>query len=245
MKFQLSFVLLLLLCRIDLFCQENDIDLNRIRTTLSRASAVTTIPNGMRTIPLKAAELEGSFYLHEEFTPVDFVLMENDSIKGLLARYNVKTNIFIIDTRKQFGSLRGGLVREFHYKDKTGEKHFVNTANYPFNPLLSTPGFYNLLFDGSRAKLFGRTTHDIVPSNYNIALDVGERKSYIRLKTDYYLFENGNYKELKKFSNKQLEIFGEQKDKIKKYIKAELLNYRNERDLVKLMKYYEKLVSEG
>jgi len=227
----------------ELLSQADDITVNRVRRTLSAANNVSTIPSGMRTLPLQASELEGSYYLQEDYVPTNFILSADETVSNVPAKYNVRTNVFIINVNDSYGSLRGNLVREFSFFDGLADRRYVSSSTMPFNPLVSGTGFYNILYEGENIMLLGKTTYDIIPSNYNVALDVGERKSYIKLKTDYFILENSNYKQLRKFTKKNLAIFGGKKSDMKKFIESESIDHKNEADLIKTIHYYQSLLA--
>ncbi|MEQ9424738.1 MAG: hypothetical protein RJQ09_09995 [Cyclobacteriaceae bacterium] len=235
---------LLSLFSISLVAQnDNDITNLRVRQTLGQ-KAVTPQAGGMRTLPLKPAETEGDHFLMEDMVTTNFILLGDEIYEGYQARYNLKGNFFAVEYEDEVKYLEGDLLKAFTYVDPNNGKQrvFINRKVMPKSPEL-LKGFWEIHHNGEKIKLVSRKESRLIEANYNVALDVGERNNRIKLDEFYYIFENNEYKPLRKLKKKDLAIFGERKEDMSDYIKKNNVNIENEDQLISLIQHYEQLAS--
>ena len=162
--------------------------------------------SGLFTIPLPKEELKGDFYLTKEFKGTNFVMKDGKTMERVPAKYNIQSNVFAIETDEgDFRSIPGVVVERFEYTDIIGRRVFVNINKYPRNPL-EYIGFYELLYDGEKVKLFSKTETEILKPSYNVALDIGERAPKVTYRTKFYLYDKEEITNIKNFSKKSLTV---------------------------------------
>lgn len=198
--------------------------------------------SGLFTIPIPPEELKGDFYLTRKFKMTSFFMKDGKAMDDMKAKYNIQSNLFVIEIESgEFRSMPGVVVERFEFNDAlTGKKVYVNINKYPRNPL-EYIGFYELLYDNDKVKLFSKTDTEIMKPTYNLALDIGERAPKVTYRTKFYLYDNEEIKVLKNFGKKSLEHFGSKKADVKKFIKAQKASFKKRADLIKVIDYYTSL----
>ncbi|MEQ9424761.1 MAG: hypothetical protein RJQ09_10110 [Cyclobacteriaceae bacterium] len=225
----------------NLFAQEDALRVKDVQRSLGSAGSISTIPTGMRTIPLKPEEMKGDFYLNKEFEDMIVVIAEQDQYQ-VSAKYNVQNNVFVVQRGNDLNSLDGKLVQAFTYADDLGKYNFLNSARYPFNPMEASPGFYEILFKGEKSQLLSRARIQIVEANYNVALDVGDRAGRIEVIKRYYVYQDGMFSELRSLKRKHLNVFGNKANEMQRFIRDNKIQHNNENDLIRLMSRYEEVI---
>jgi hypothetical protein len=190
-------------------------------------------------IPLPEKRTLGTNYLNEQWQDTNIALYEgNMMIERCPMKYDIKLNELDIKTNTVVKALDGGKVRSFAWKDsESGEIfHFTNGKN--LDPKLM--GMFQVLAEGNM--IFVKRTELVVKkADYNVQLNVGDQNDHIVKNDKFYFFKEKGLVPLPKNKAKFLEVFGQYKDAVRNYMKANSLGISKQQDLVMIANYYNTL----
>ncbi|MGM0565371.1 MAG: hypothetical protein ACQESX_01325 [Bacteroidota bacterium] len=179
----------------------------------------------------KLKKYDGTPYMDEDFKPAEIkVKFKNEPARNLKMRYNVYAQQFEIKSDEQ---LYGMTKTEKVDYVKMGSRKFIFAKE---NNNLQV--FEQLTQDG-HARLLIKHKCMFKPSNYNAALDAGNRNPYFYHDNDYYL-QLGEEEpfEIKRRRKKVISALNSKQDEIKNYFKSNNLSAKSENDLIKVIHYY-------
>ena len=173
----------------------------------------------------------GSQYLSEEWTKGRIILNNGNSIDSIDLRLNAYKN-------------------EMHYLDK-GVEYLIGTPQnikeitidnrkfvyYPYvDGSTIQHGYFEVLVEGKTELL---VLHYIIkkPSNYNQALDYGEKNDRLILSEKYFIKKGNTVIEHDKKGKNLTALAGDKGDQIKSKIKEDNLSLKTKEDLIKIVKY--------
>lgn len=191
------------------------------------------LPPGENKIIIKdkPINLEGSPYLNEEWQTGSIILKNGDTIPSISLRLNV---------------LKGEM--QYQYEEKTyaiGAPEGLNEiimGRRIFKYLTYTEdsklkkNYFEVLSNGKSCLL---KYHYIVilPANFNLALNSGNKNDQIVHKMKYYAKIGDSIIEIEKRGKNLISAFGNNEALISKYIKENKISLKNESDLITLIKY--------
>lgn len=186
------------------------------------------------------ANTKGSPYLHKEFQPGSILEKGIVLFDKILLKYDIHNDIILIkdayDTPDEDAQ---SLVKSRNYQVKIGEDLFV---------LLPDPNdvdkmhYYQVLSEGRKVHLYKK--YDVIFRPEVIATTSLTRDVPASFKRNesYYLEDpNGNMQPLPSKKSKMASIFGEHKQTMAGVINKYQLNISEEKDLVKIIRYYNTL----
>ncbi len=170
----------------------------------------------------------GEVYVDDSWKRADVTLNENGQvITDIPVRLDVYSNLLEMKRDGKVMTLSSANVREITIDSE--HTTYITEALLRKN---APKGFYRLIYNDQSSVLCHYYT-EIRQSNYNRALDMGERKDAIVLMKDYYFLFNGKLIKLED-RRKSLARQFDKNDWIYDYILSEKINPKNEFDLVKL-----------
>lgn len=203
----------------------------------------------VRTLPPPPADDIGSVFLLDEFTKA-MVLLHNieDTILLLNANLNLELNApNFLDKNGNIRAIPGNMVSDIillspdkkyvlESKKNIFKKHISEDLNYNEN------GFFETVYMSDSISLYKEWHLEIIPPNYNAALDIGNRGRQINKKKKFTLIYGGNYYDDFTLKKRQLKvIFPEQLNDISTYMKKHKIS-DNEEHLIKLMSFVDSLL---
>lgn len=225
--------------------------------SVTSSNVVGTVPgkqidikSGTRSIitelPVKKGEPEGDVYLNSDWALADLTLSNNaDILKGLPVKLNLQRVEFEINVNNQIKVLPGSRVREFLLLQTNGlKKKYVNGNAYKLNGA-AVDGFLHRIetniaeqkLNTSPWQLFVRQQLTIIASNYNAALDMGNRSDRF-VKTESILLEKGGVLYETKAAKKNfVKIFTGNEETVRKFIKEKKINPKKREDLIILVMF--------
>jgi len=182
------------------------------------------------------ANLDGSPFLNESWEDGSIFMNNGDTIPTIKLRLNVYKN-----------------EMQFLHKEKTyaigapeGVK-FIKVGRSSFVFLSyeekGTPkkGYFEEIYDG-KVSLLINYYPEILPANFNVQLNSGNKNDQITIKKKYYAKIGDKIVEIDKRGKKFISSFGEKEPLISKYIKDNKISFKNEGDLVSLIIYSNTLI---
>lgn len=177
------------------------------------------------------AEVEGSQYLSEAWSPSRITMSNGSVIDSINLRLNVYKN-------------------EMHYRDKGVEYTIGASKNikeiafgnrkfiyYPLKPGdVTSYSYFEILAEGS-TNLLVQYYIKVIEPTYNNPLDYGVKKSQLKLCERYFIKTNNAIVELDKKGKNLFDSIGDKGNILKKRIKEEDLSFKKMEDLVKIVTY--------
>lgn len=195
--------------------------------------------NENRNQPLSDKEIEsilGSQYENKQFLPSTVIQNGKVILNNLSLRYNalsdqmeVKDENAVIDKAKMA-----------LWKDPNSIVKVLNDSYVYITPEKSVGngGYFKILADEENGKLYKKTTVKYIPGEKAATpYEKDKPASFIR-DVKFYIVQNGKYTELPERKSKVLDAMSDKKSEVKKYIKENRLNTKNEEDLGKIASYY-------
>lgn len=169
--------------------------LGQASNTISGSAAqidVNPNPYGqIQVIKAKAPSVQGSFYYYSRWTLGNVYLFNNNEVKDILIRYNLRTQQVEMKTRLDDPDVKvvdAKYVKNFFIQDYRDMRitHFRNKRNYNFEE----DGFFEVIEDG-KIQLLGNKNVMYVEGHYVQAIDVGERDDRILQLNKAFVYING------------------------------------------------------
>ncbi|MBD1362191.1 hypothetical protein IDJ77_00085 [Mucilaginibacter sp. ZT4R22] len=216
-------------------------------TVLSLSAFITTADaqfvqhRDYRPVPtLDYAELKGTPYLYEDWQQGSVKLANGVSSKDkMLVRYNLVNDMLSFKDNASGEEMAFVVpVEEFTINDNSGDRPVVRLFRSYQGIAGSTPsGFFEVLSDG-KVQLIKKQSKLITES---IHIGASGMTRSFNDKTKYYLVNNGNAVSVKNDKKSILAVLGDKQAQLEGYINANNINFKNDRQLGKLVDYYNTL----
>lgn len=207
--------------------------------------ALNGIQNSVFGIPATPGRMLGTSYLDSKWNKGSIMLTQNETlIEGYPLKYDVKERMLEIKGRDGIRILDIRKVKSLMWIDSLTQQpaYFVNASAYKSNgtPLV---GLIEVVSDG-KLPLLCFTKILVKESNYNAALDVGDRDSKIYKKYEFYYAVNDELVEIKS-KKKFIEGLGDLGDDASKFMKINRLEVKDKRDLRALFDHLNSIATPG
>ncbi len=178
--------------------------------------------------------IDGTPYL-TDWQKAELQLIDGSVIYDLPMRYNVYTGQMIFKKNDEIYGI--GAPDSISMIKFNGS--IFKYKGFVINDVFERT-YYEIVID-DKASLYKKYDMVITPSNYNEALDVGNKNDRFTLKETLYLQKGDKLVELDK-KKKVMQFFSDKEKEISDYIKQEKLSYKDENDVIKLVEYYNQLI---
>lgn len=182
----------------------------------------------------------GSPYANPDFLPG--ILMTTDSVihKNIYLRYNVHKNEMEVKTSDDEESEIFSLLKspDFYVQIKDKVYEFV-----PLNGKIEGGTYFEILYSGDHVDLYKNQTKKYSPperARTSLQGDVPQR--FDDLNRYYIVTNEGVLYEVPSSRKKILDIFKAKRNELEKHTKKNKLNFNDESDLLKLIRYYDTLL---
>jgi len=222
-------LLLFVFFTINAYSQSNDVT----QSLINSSGGYTNVLH----IPVRPAEMVGSVYYNDVWHIGIINFFDGRKIKGYGLKYDIKSQYVEIKTDNGIKVLPVGLIENITWRDVNGkEETLINWSSIE----VSQTGFYSVIYDGEKS-VIKKIGLQIIDSNYNAMLDVGNKDNKYTQKNDYFFIENGKVKKTRKKKKEVLNFLADRKDQISNYAKENNLKYSSDDDLKKIFNYYNSL----
>jgi len=110
----------------------------------------------------------------------------------------------------------------------------------PYQGGIENGGYFQVLFEGENYNLYKKLKKKFTPEKKATTSITTSIPATFTDKPVYYIVtKEGKYYELPESKNKKLKVFGNKQDEIKKYVKENKLNLKEEKDLLRVMRYFD------
>jgi hypothetical protein len=189
------------------------------------------MPNNLKVTTIGSAKtVTGSFYLDSEWTEADvYLVMDSMIIKGLKTRIDLRNNLLEVKCDDGIKVLSSFRIRSIFYpKSKT---IFVTE-----NALkIDQRGFYKIVVNNDKS-LLCRYDTEILRSNYNVQMAIGDKNDQIVKNKNYFLFSNTKLIKLK-HSRKTIKKQFKSKPIVLDYLSKHKTNPKIENSLIQFTDY--------
>lgn len=182
-------------------------------------------------------ETKGSYYAFEEFMQGSILKNGVIAVENVYLNYNAYSDVFNVKENEHFEDKHANSVTkspEFQIK--------IGNSTYIVGPHPEIPEelqYYKLIITGKKMHLV-KMQYKIYKPGFTapsgITRDIPA--SFIDKETFYVVDSDKNYRAIPSSRKKFLEMFGDQQEKLEKAIKNGKLKLDNEKDLARLIRYY-------
>ncbi len=184
-------------------------------------------------------KLQGSPYANEEFAPGS-VFKENElATKNVQLRYNIYSDEMEVQNRATPNSI-GALKKEEDLFVKIG---FQLYTYVPFEGSVEKGHYFNIVSSQKEFSLYKKTEARFVPPKAAKTSYQTQKPARFTEKNTYYLVsQDERFYELPPKKSKIIDVMSVREKEIKAYIKRSRLDLSDEKDLVKLVTYYNSIL---
>ncbi len=179
-------------------------------------------------------KVQGTPYLFEDWKTFAIITTQDDNkykIRNL--NYDSKLDLFV--AKISFDSI-------FTFNPNFLKSVVIN--NRPFKKYLNQKSslfnYYEVISEGEKVELLKRNIKVIRQGIMN-HLTMEKETDYYILRIKYYVNDHGKIKELPLKKKNVLQTFGDQSQKVKKFLSENNLSIKKENDLIKIFEYYNSL----
>ncbi|MTI32197.1 hypothetical protein [Xanthovirga aplysinae] len=197
----------------------------------------------IREIKEKTPDTKGTVYLYDTYMTGSIQLVNGQSIPEHLLKYDIKRQEIDILVNNKVKVVPVKMVKSIEWQNPLELKKevFLNCKEFNFQDKKPI-GLVKVLVNGKN-RLFSFNELELIRSNYNAALDAGEKADKWVKKEKIFAEINGKVKPLSKSSKKNLPLFGDKKTEMKNFLKKNKLGFKKENDLIKIFEYYNSISS--
>lgn len=110
----------------------------------------------------------------------------------------------------------------------------------PYQGGVENGGYFQVLFEGDNYNLYKKLKKKFIPAKKASTSITKDLPPVFLDRPVYYIVTNeGKYYELPESKNKKLKVFGNKQIEIKKYIKENKLDLKDEKDLIRVINYFD------
>lgn len=176
--------------------------------------------------------IEGSPYL-DDWQLSDIILKNGEVISGIMVCYNVFANQMLFQSNNTY--ILG--VPDSISEIKLPNRIFVYKNYRKANKI--EKGYFEILLSG-KVGLLAKYETKIIPSNYNVALGVGNKNDRLVIKEQLYLQKEEQIILLNKESI-LYETLNEKYREVSDYMNKKRLSYKKKQDMIQLLSFYNQL----
>ena len=193
-----------------------------------------------RAFENKYADINGSAYLFPDFKFAIIELADGRKYANVKARLNlVEHEVNFIASNGEEGYIGKGMVKSFLINDTTrqGIKTYSFQTGFSKTDNQTVIHFYQILASGKIALV--KSINKNIEERLNELS--GEKSKEFAVRENLYLQVNSELIRIKKEPSFYLGIMADQKEAINQFCKANKIYFKNEEQLISLIKYYNSL----
>jgi hypothetical protein len=195
-------------------------------------------------IPMSSGDVEGDYYLHDEWKSASIKLFQNDQVY-----VDVKCKINLLSEQVEIPypqGIRGidiNRVESISYNVEYGNIKFINSSSFLSNEIPQI-GLLEVLVSGN-VPLLKRTTLIIKKPDYNIQLNVGNKNTRLIQEDIVYTVLENELINIKRLNKKKLtSLFRDKEYDVSSFIKKERKNLHRMDDIKSIFQYGNDLLKE-
>ncbi len=215
-----------------------------ITVNLSNTASAGQLSGVSSPLQKVTRQVDGSPYYHDEWTTGIALLPNNMKSKGVQMMYSTYGNEVFYRENGKLMKLDNRRVEGFALNVDEGWVVFKNGFN-PDMKNLDRLTFFRMIHDGKTKLLAHHRTY--TRKNPRPAIATGRVSQEFRHRTEYYLqTEDGEFQETHRSKRDVLRKLKKQyRDRVEEYADENDLNFGEEKELAKILAYYDSLIDEG
>lgn len=238
-----AFLFLFLTITLPALAQDELESRNETTVDLRNTVVIGIIPGLSSPIQNVTRNIDGSPYYYDEWATGIALLSDNLKSKGVQMKYSTFNNRVYYKGEEGFLMLDNNRVEGFALNIDDDWILFKNGYKTGIRDL-DTQTFFRIIHDGPTKIIVHHRT--FTRKSHKPAIATGKVSQEFRHSEDYYLqTEDGKFHKIKK---KERHILGKLNKKfrnqVKDYTKKNNLSFKEDKDLAKVLGYYDKLISE-
>ena len=185
--------------------------------------------------------IQGSPYANDEFIAGNIYKNDKELYKDVLLRYNISADeIEVKKSKNDSDDSYGALIKEPNTLIKILNDIYIFV---PFEGSNENGHYFTILTEESNFDLYKKAEVSYsAPSFAKTSYDRDRPASFTQKSTFYMVSKDGRFFELPNSKSKIIKVMNNKKDQVKGYIKKTRLDFKKEKDLIKLVKYYNSLL---
>lgn len=192
---------------------------------------------GFNELQVKPETIE-SVYMTDDWSTGTVLLKSGEAIPNLPIKYDLKNNLLEIKTNAGIKVAGFTKLKGFEIEGVADKQIFLNAAELNIADLT---GLVEELVKG-KVSLYSKSYLEVLPSNYNPALNVGSRTDTFVKKEKIFLVRDNAVTDITKSGKKMLGMFGERSRAVEQFAKENDLSYKKKEDLRKIVEKYNELI---
>jgi len=202
--------------------------------------------NIMTNLPKQKETPKGSVFLFDEYIKGTVLLRDSSVITDYKVNINLYTKQLEILNEDQISLLNYSKVDKIFVVNKGVKEYYTSCPNIIIQyPEIGDCSFIKVLYEGKYATLIDKVTLDLIPSNYNIALNAGNAYDTYIAKHNYYILKNGKALTIRLSRSSVLFVLKDKRKELNEFIIENNLNLRNTKDLTSVIKFYNNLYEQN
>lgn len=192
---------------------------------------------GFNELQVKPETIE-SVYITDDWNTGTVLLKSGEAIPNFPIKYDLKNNVLEIKTESGIKIAGFTKLKGFEVDRVMVKQTFFNAAE------LNIPDLTGLVEElvKDKVSLYSKPYLEVLPSNYNPALNVGSRNDTFIKKEKIFLVRDNAVTDVTKSGKKILGMFGERSKAVEQFVKENNLSYKNKEDLKKIVEKYNELI---
>ena len=186
---------------------------------------------------------QGTIYVDEEWNMGSFVLKSKKRLSNYPLRLDIQNKLLEIKYNNEIKVCGPNQLESFEWVEPKTQQQvkYINADKY--KDVEGTPiiGFLEIVIDNNHSKLLAKEYLKLKKANYVATVDMGSREDKIIKEESYFMSKNNTLYRFSSKKDKNLSLFGEDKDKMKQYVEDNKLKFNNRVDLIKIITHYNSL----
>lgn len=182
-------------------------------------------------------EVEGDPYLYDDWKAADIMLKSEQLLEGFKVKIDLIKNELDVETSLGVRALPSAKIIFFKLQLDGNQVTFVNASSYKLD---SSPlsGFLQVL-QGGRLAILVKIDVSILPPDYNVQMNVGNKNARIVKSERYFIVAEGSDEMKIIKSIKDILSFVEEDNRLiaENFVRQRKLKFKSKSDLVSLMTF--------
>ena len=186
----------------------------------------------------------GSTYINDEWSMGSLVLFTSAILVDYPMKYDLKNEQLEINHKGNVKVCPLEKIKTFSWIQygSSDSLHFVNSRYLSKVKKNNPETILNRLYVGHNSSLYKEYYLDLKEATYVPALDMGKKDNKILVKKTYYALIDNSFYKLNSSLKKNKTVFVDNYNSMESYQKKYKLKFKNEKDLIELLKYYDSIL---
>lgn len=196
------------------------------------------------TKPLKASDIQGNFYLEEDWLRGNLYFGKIYGTKNNVTfRYHIANNEIEVLDGKIVRAISGFRVKHFSFQKDSLTHNFFNCEIYKAKNLYQSGFFHQIETDSLNYALLAKNKAEItdVDGSYIPALGVGNRANKIIHSQEFFMYNYKNKSLIKLSGKRKKDLETLKRPGLEKFVKDHKIKFNEKEDLIQVVKYLNNL----